>query len=44
MAGVRTLTIAILNQTNCQNRKAQLENFSDSFDDLIVTLKNLNFL
>ncbi len=44
MAGVRTLAIAILSQTNCQNKKAQLEDFSDDFDTLIVTLKKLNFL
>lgn len=44
MAGIRTLATTILNQTCCQNRKAQLENFSDNFDDLILTLKNLNFL
>ena len=30
--------------THCQNKKAQLENFSDDFDSLIVTLKILNFL
>ncbi len=44
MAEVRTLATAILNKTNCQNKKAQLENFSDDFDGLIITLKNLNFL
>jgi archaellum component FlaD/FlaE len=44
MAEVRTLATAILNKTNCQNKKAQLENFSDDFDSLIITLKNLNFL
>jgi len=38
MAGVRTLAIAILSQTSCQNKKAQLENFSDDFDTLIITL------
>ncbi len=42
--GVRTLTTIILSQTNCQNKKAQLENFSDDFSSLIVTLKILNFL
>lgn len=44
MAEVRTLTATILNETNCQNKKAQLENFSDDFDSLIVTMKMLNFL
>ncbi len=44
MAGVRTLAIAILSRTNCQNKKAQLENFSDDFDSLIITLKKFNFL
>jgi len=44
MGEVRTLTTIILNKTNCQNKKAQLEKFSDDFDSLIVTLKNLNFL
>ena len=44
MAGVRTLTTIILSQTNCQNKKAQLENFSDDFGSLIVTLNTLNFL
>jgi len=44
MAGIRTVAAAILNQTNCPNKKAQLENFSDDFDELIVTLKLLNFL
>jgi hypothetical protein len=44
MAGVRTLAIAILDQTNCQNKKAQSENFSDDFDSLIITLKKFNFL
>ena len=44
MAGVRTLATTVLNQTNCQNKKAQIEDFSDNFDSLIVTLKILNFL
>lgn len=44
MAEVRSLAIAILSQTNCQNKKARLENFSDDFDNLIITLKILNFL
>ncbi len=44
MAGVRTLATALLQKTNCQNKKAQLENFSDDFDNLIIILKILNFL
>jgi len=44
MASIRTLATVILHKTNCQNKKAQLENFSDDFDNLIITLKNLNFL
>jgi|GEM_PF-5636924 len=44
MAGIRTLATTILNRTDCQNKKAQLENFSDDFDDLIRKLKLLNFL
>ncbi len=44
MAEIRTLTTILLNRTDCQNKKAQLENFSDDFDSLIVTLKTLNFL
>ncbi len=43
MVGVRTLAIAILDQTNWQNKKAQSENFSDDFDSLIITLRNLTF-
>lgn len=34
----------MLQNTKCQNKKAQLENFGDDFDSLIVTLKLLNFL
>jgi hypothetical protein len=44
MGSLRTLTTAILEKTKCQNKKAQLENFSDDFDNLIITLKVLNFL
>ena len=44
MGGIRSLVTIILQKTNCQNKKAQLENFSDDFDSLIVTLKSLNFL
>ena len=44
MAEVRTIATIVLDQINCQNKKARLENFSDNFDSLIVTLKTLNFL
>ena len=44
MAEIRTLTAAILEKTKCQNKKAQLENFADDFDNLIITLKIFNFL
>ena len=44
VGGIRTLSTIILQKTKCQNKKAQLENFSDDFDSLIVTLKVLNFL
>ena len=44
MGEIRTLTTLILQKTNCQNKKAQLENFGDDFDSLIITLRSLNFL
>ena len=44
MAEIRTLATTILSKTNCQNKKAQLENFGDDFDSLIITLKSLQFL
>lgn len=44
MAGLRTLATTILQKTNCQNKKEQLENFADNFDNLILTLKTFNFL
>ena len=44
MGEIRTLATIILQKTKCQNTKAQLENFGDDFDGLIVTLKSLNFL
>jgi hypothetical protein len=44
MAGMRTLATIILEKTKCQNKKAQLEDFADDFDNLIITLKVLNFL
>ena len=44
MAEVRTLATTILSRLNCQNKKAQLENFADDFDSLIITLNAFNFL
>jgi hypothetical protein len=44
MAGIRTLATTILQKTGCRNKKAQLENFADDFDNLIITLKVMNFL
>lgn len=44
MGGLRTLTTALLQKTECQNRKAQLDDFADNFDNLILTLKLFNFL
>ena len=44
MASLRTLATTILQKTKCQNKKAQLEDFADDFDNLIITLKGLNFL
>lgn len=44
MAGIRTMVLEILRKTGCQNMKAQLEDFSDNFDELLKTLKAINFL
>lgn len=44
MAEIRTLACGILNQSKCSNRKAQLDNFADKFDELIQFLKAINFL
>ncbi len=44
MAGIRTLAMSILQKTRCHNKKAQLEDFADDFDSLIITLKVVNFL
>jgi hypothetical protein len=44
MGGLRTLTTTLLEKTKCQNRKEQLDDFADSFDLLILTLKSFNFL
>ena len=44
MSGLRTLTTALLQKTRCHNKKAQIDDFADSFDYLILTLKTFNFL
>lgn len=44
LAELRTFVTKVLNETECENRRAQLEDFSDDFDSLIKTLKKLNFL
>ena len=44
MAGIRTLATTILEKTGCQNKKAQLEDFADDFDNLIITLKLMNLI
>jgi len=43
MTGLRTIATTILQKTNCQNKKEQLEDFADNFDNLIITLKTFNF-
>ncbi len=44
MANIRTLATIILQKTGCHNKKAELEDFADDFDHLIITLKEINFL
>lgn len=44
MSGIRTLVTIILDKTGCQNKKAQMEKFSDDFDQLIITLKLMKVL
>lgn len=44
MAGLRTLASGILNQCKYSNKKAQLDNFADKFDELIQFLKSIKFL
>ena len=44
MGSLRNVALRVLQQTPCRNKKAQLEEFSDDFDKLMVTLKTLNFL
>lgn len=44
MAGLRTLACGILNQCKCSNKKAQLDDFADKFDELIQFLRAIKFL
>lgn len=44
LAKIRTVVIKVLNETPGENRRSQLEDFSDDFDSLIRTLKKFNFL
>lgn len=44
MAGLRTLACGVLNQCKCSNKKAQLDNFADNFDELIQFLRSIKFL
>ena len=44
MSGIRTLATIILEKTGAPNKKAQMEKFADDFEQLIITLKDLNFL
>jgi predicted transposase YbfD/YdcC len=44
MTGIRTLAIKVLAETKCENKRSQLEDFSDNFDGLIEILKKLKFL
>jgi hypothetical protein len=44
LAEIRTFATKVLNETSGENRRSQLEDFSDDFDSLIKTLKKFNFL
>jgi predicted transposase YbfD/YdcC len=44
LAGIRSLAIKVLNQTKCSNKRAQIENFADNFDELVTLLKSFKFL
>lgn len=44
MSGIRTLAIKVLAETNCENKRAKLEDFGDDFESLIEILKKLKFL
>jgi hypothetical protein len=44
MAGLRTLVILLLKKKKIVNYKAQIEEFGDDFEGLLVWLQYLNFL
>jgi hypothetical protein len=44
LAGVRTLVTQVLSKTKCSNKRAQIEDFADDFDSLLIILKKFNFL
>lgn len=44
LAGARTVVLEVLKQIPCVNKNAQLEHFADDFEDLLRTLRALNFL
>ena len=43
-SALRTLTVNLLAKDKPPNIKAQLENFADDFDSLLLWLKRVNFL
>jgi hypothetical protein len=44
MAEIRTLVILLLKKKKTANYKAQIEDFGDDFEGLLVWLQHLNFL
>lgn len=44
MAELRTLSILMLKKKKSRNYKAQIEEFGDDFEGLLVWLQKLNFL
>ena len=44
LAGARTLVLEILRKLDRPNKKAQLEYFADHFQDLLHSMRSLNFL
>ncbi|PIY08040.1 MAG: hypothetical protein COZ18_14405 [Flexibacter sp. CG_4_10_14_3_um_filter_32_15] len=44
LAGLRTLSLALLNKLKPKNRVAQLEKFEDDFQSLLKFLNRVNFL
>ena len=44
LAGLRTLSLALLNKLKPKNRVAQLEKFEDDFQSLLKFLNQVNFL